>query len=350
MDTNGINAGAGNPLATPPARPNSANASQMGIGDQLNAMSGVTTEKNVYGEKKSMDKDAFLKMFMEQLKYQDPMKPQNSDQFTQQMAQFSQLEQTLQTNKHLEKMISQQNNMQVAALQLVGKDVTADRSGLYHDKGKISPMSFKLPNDLSDIQLEIIDPAGEKAKVYKIGDRSAGDVTWKWDGMRDNGAPAESGKYSYRIKGKGIDGKEVNINTKVDGRVSGVTSSSGIVYLMIGEQKIALNDVEMIKDPTANKDIADKTKTAVFKPTSGANGNAAKNIGEETSTPQTAPEGSISGVLAEGGNEGSVAESTNESGTNSESEINNGQKSNSNDVQASQDWDRLNPMMPLNLR
>lgn len=359
MDINGVGASAdGRQQDAAIARPGaSANPNKMAIGDQLNAMSGITDGKTLYGEKKVMDKDAFLKMFMEQLKYQDPLKPQSSDQFTQQMAQFSQLEQSLETNKHLSKMISQQNNMQVAALQLVGKNILADRSGLYHDKGKVTAMSFTLPNDMTDMKIEVVNPEGSVAKTYKVGDRNAGAVTWKWDGTLDNGANADTGKYTYRVSGKGIDGKDSTINTKVDGRVSGVTSSNGIVYLLVGEQKIALNDVETIKDPNAvdpNSSTNAKVRPAVFKPAGQAavaSGDAASEVTANADTPAAAPDGSIAGVASEqASSQKSDDASSVVAGTNTESIKKNGQTADSNDGAASQNWDRLNPLMPLNLR
>ena len=244
----------GAPSAPAPDAPIKSDESKMGIGERLNRLSGVETEKNLYAPKQEMGKDAFLKMFMEQLKYQDPMNPVKNDQFSQQMAMFSQLEQQVNTNKNLEKMISQGNNMQIAALQLVGKNITADRSTLYHDKSKATGMTFKVPQDVSELKLEIIDGMGEVVKTFALGPHNQGDVSWKWDGNKENGAPAESGKYNYRVTGKGPDGADMKINTKVDGRVSGVTSSNGIVYLMVGEQKIGLNDVEMIKEAEAKTD------------------------------------------------------------------------------------------------
>ncbi len=226
------------------------------LGDQLNRMAGVTTEKNLWEEKKNeMGKDAFLKMFMEQLKYQDPMNPVKNEQFSQQMAMFGQLEQQMNTNKNLEKIISQQGNMQIAALQLVGKEITADRAALYHEKNKFSGMSFKVPTDVSELKVEIIDPFGETVRAYNLGAQSQGDINWKWDGNKDNGQPAESGRYVYKLTGKDFDGKPININSKVDGKVTGVTSAQGQVYLLVGDQKIGLSDVEIIKDSAAQGQV-----------------------------------------------------------------------------------------------
>ena len=224
------------------------NEAQMGIGDQLNRMSGVSAEKNLYAAKNEMGKDAFLKLFMAQLKNQDPLNPVKNEQFGQQLAMFGQLEQQITTNKNLEKMVSQQNNGHLAALQMVGKTITADRGMVYHEKEKSTAISFKLPKDVQELSLEVLGAEDKLVKSYTLGPRNQGEVSWKWDGESSDGMPMESGRYKYRVKAKGMDGLDVPINLKVDGRVTGVTSSQGQVYLVVGEQRIGLSDVEMIKE------------------------------------------------------------------------------------------------------
>jgi flagellar basal-body rod modification protein FlgD len=76
---------------------------------------------------KEMDKDAFLKLLVTQLKNQDPMKPMQDTEFISQMAQFSSLEQMTNMNK----LIESQNNFASLsqASNMIGKTVTVVPNG-----------------------------------------------------------------------------------------------------------------------------------------------------------------------------------------------------------------------------
>lgn len=50
-------------------------------------------KKATAGEKNGMDKDAFLKLLVAQMQYQDPLEPTSNTEFVSQYAQFSQVEQ-----------------------------------------------------------------------------------------------------------------------------------------------------------------------------------------------------------------------------------------------------------------
>lgn len=70
---------------------------------------------------KSLDKDAFLRLFVEQLKNQDPMSPQDSSEFMAQMATFSSLEQLTNLNDTAQQLKQSQDMLQASAL--IGRQV-----------------------------------------------------------------------------------------------------------------------------------------------------------------------------------------------------------------------------------
>lgn len=226
---------------------------QESIGASLNRMSGVQTEKNLYAPKNKMDKEAFLKMFVEQMKHQDPLNPTTNEQFGAQMAMFSQLEQQMNMNAKFDKLIQQGQNTQIAALQLVGKEIMADRAAIYHDPEKHSSFNFKIAEDASDVKVEVLNLQGEKVKTLNLGTQSKGDVSAKWDGLNEEGRPQEGGRYSFKVVAKTMDNKDLPVASKVEGRVTGVTSDKGVTFLLVGDQRVGLSDVETVREAGSAK-------------------------------------------------------------------------------------------------
>lgn len=78
-----------------------------------------------------LDKDAFLKIMIEQLKNQDPASPMDSDAFISQMAQFTMMEQLTNMNTQLTHLTQMQQLTQGSAL--IGQQVTViDQAGEAH--------------------------------------------------------------------------------------------------------------------------------------------------------------------------------------------------------------------------
>src|SRR4051812_20000968 len=69
-----------------------------------------------------LGKDAFLKLLVAQLKYQDPMKPSDSTAFMAQTAQFSMLEQLTNMAKQSDTVLASQQSQTAAGL--IGRSVT----------------------------------------------------------------------------------------------------------------------------------------------------------------------------------------------------------------------------------
>ena len=308
------------------------------IGDQLNHMAGVQTKEDLYKTPDKMGKDTFLKMFMSQIKNQDPLSPMKSENFAQQMAMFSQLEQSMNTNKTLEKMAAQQSNSQIAALQLVGKDVSADKAALYHDKNKATGFNFQLPKDATDVKVEVMADNGDVVSTVKLGTRSAGKVEGKWDGVTNDGRYAESGRYTYRIVGKDSGGKDLQISTAINGRVTGITSSQGVVFLLVGDQRIALNEIETIREPkdAAKDGVKDPTKDSAKADASKDATSVSKASGTETEPKKT-----------DDGEESEKQPSTKVSVSDSAKDSLSAKPS------TQENWivgDKINPLMPISLR
>lgn len=99
---------------------------------------------------KTIDKDAFLQLFIAQLKNQDPTSPQDTNAFTAQMAQFSMLEQLTNLNKEMAQLRRSQEMGEASAL--LGRQVKV-QSG----------------DDTISGQVEKVALVGEEVQVFVNG-------------------------------------------------------------------------------------------------------------------------------------------------------------------------------------
>lgn len=89
----------------------------MGMQNSTAQMQAAEAKKN--GPTKELGQDAFMQLMLEQLKNQDPMNPMDNQQFLQQQAQMTQLNEIQKMNSNMSL-----NNEIMQASSLIGKDVT----------------------------------------------------------------------------------------------------------------------------------------------------------------------------------------------------------------------------------
>jgi flagellar basal-body rod modification protein FlgD len=98
------------------------------------------TQKEKTGSEFGLDKDAFLKILVEQLKNQDPSSPGDSTQYVQQMTSYSMLEQL--TNISQAMQVQQANNAATTATSLVGHTVTYLDADANEQSGVVTHVDF----------------------------------------------------------------------------------------------------------------------------------------------------------------------------------------------------------------
>ncbi|HHU92035.1 MAG TPA: flagellar hook assembly protein FlgD [Halanaerobiaceae bacterium] len=107
--------------------------------------SSSTDYSSVQVERKdgnNLDKDAFFKLLITQLKYQDPLTPMDNTEFIAQMAQFSSLEQMANMNKNLSQFLRIQALSEGASL--IGRNVeTVDADTGEIIRGEVVRVSFE---------------------------------------------------------------------------------------------------------------------------------------------------------------------------------------------------------------
>ena len=103
------------------------------IGSVLNPADNTVTPKS------TINQEDFIKLFLAQLKFQDPLEPVDNREFLAQLAQFSNLEQTRQTSQNTEGLLVMNSSSQ--ALGLLSKHVTISGQGAA-TTGNVIAVSF----------------------------------------------------------------------------------------------------------------------------------------------------------------------------------------------------------------
>jgi flagellar basal-body rod modification protein FlgD len=194
--------------------------------------------------------DSFLKLLTTQLQNQDPMSPMESSEFTNQLVQFSQVEQQISQNSKLDKLVSLQNNNQTqASLGFIGLDVEATGNAFTYE-GKPVKMSYTLPETSTSTKIQIKNEKGVTIQTLD-GARTTSRQEVTWDGKKADGSVAEPGSYSMTVIAPKADTKLMTAKTSVFGRVSGIEAGNGVTTLMMGKVPVKMEDVINAQLPAA---------------------------------------------------------------------------------------------------
>ncbi|MBU1003572.1 MAG: flagellar hook assembly protein FlgD [Proteobacteria bacterium] len=212
-----------------------------------------------YTGKSEMDKTDFLTLLVAQLQHQDPLEPMDGDQFTGELAQFSQLEQLTQINEGiggLSKTTAQQQMVNAASY--IGKDVRAVGDNLsIHDDGSVSSLYYLLGDNATNVFANIFDKDGNIVRTVEMGAQASGEHEYVWDGKDWKGEKLTEGTYYVALAAEDAEGSPILTQTEVSGRVAGVMYDGGMHYLRLDDGRVvAFNYVKEVVAPNV---VADDT-------------------------------------------------------------------------------------------
>tara|TARA_A100001391_G_scaffold51157_1_gene31223 strand:+ start:24500 stop:25213 length:714 start_codon:yes stop_codon:yes gene_type:complete len=194
--------------------------------------------------------DTFLQLLTTQLKNQNPLEPLDTNQFTQQLVQFTSVEQQLKTNEFLEAMMqSSQNSNNAQAVSYVGKTVTA--SGATTDLvDGVANWVYRVDAAAENTNITIKDAAGNVVYTENLS-LEAGTDQIVWDGTTSSGTKLTSGQFTITIDARDGDGKYVPVTTEMQGVVEGVDVSGSEPYILIGDLRIPLSSISAVRSTNA---------------------------------------------------------------------------------------------------
>jgi len=189
--------------------------------------------------------DTFLQLLTTQLKNQNPLDPLDTNQFTQQLVEFSGVEQQLKTNDFLSSLVqANANTTNSNAVNYIGKTVTASgvRSELVNGQAQ---WQFSV-SDASTVTVNIKDENGNT--VYsEQGSMKAGTGTFTWDGKDNQGNVKPDGTYTISMQAVTAEGKTINVSTETTGTVTGVDFTGSEPVLLVGKARLNLSGVTSVR-------------------------------------------------------------------------------------------------------
>ncbi len=189
-----------------------------------------------------------MKLFIAQLQYQDPLKPQDPSAMLDQLSQLSLVEQSYNSNTALKDLLSAQNNsINLTALSFIGKEVKANGNVATFDGSVSSTLEFNLPLSATTTQVSILDGTGKTVRTAAIGACNSGNNSFSWDGRDNNGALLVAGSYTFAVTASAANGSALTPVTYTTGRIDGVNLTGSTPLLTIGASSVSLTDVISVK-------------------------------------------------------------------------------------------------------
>lgn len=208
--------------------------------------------------KSELGKDDFLRLLMEQMKYQDPLNPMDSTEFTAQLAQFSALEQLSNMNDSLDasinanyQLIQAVNNTMTATL--IGKEIKIDNTNINYSGQENVYIGYNLPADASNVVIKIYDENGNVVRTIDDVPTSSGMHKVSWDFTDDNGNKVPQGNYSFKVEATSMNGEdEMTFDYYQVGIIEGIKFTQNGTMLVVNGAEIPLSDVMEIFESDQN--------------------------------------------------------------------------------------------------
>jgi flagellar basal-body rod modification protein FlgD len=194
--------------------------------------------------------DTFLTLLTTQLKNQDPTSPMDSKEFTTQLVQFSQVEQSINQNKNLEKLISLFGSQQSSNLvSYIGKQIDIDTNKSTLTTSQPAFWYYDLPSEATAGELRVIDKNGKTVHTAQL-EKGKGEHTFVWDGTTAGGSKMPAGEYKLEVVAQSATGDKMSATIKTRGIVDSIERVDGVDYLVVNGNKYEAKDVMSLRAPT----------------------------------------------------------------------------------------------------
>ena len=173
--------------------------------------------------KLSGDYDSFLQLLTAQVSNQDPLEPMDSSTFVTQLAQLSQVEQSVKVNTNLETISAQiASATTMSDIQLIDREVTITGDRFRSSEGE-NRLGYTLAEEAAAVAAAIKTEDGTLVRILPALPTEPGrrhDIDW--DGLDDQGRPVADQMLTVDIQATDADEAPVSFTGYVPARVDSV--------------------------------------------------------------------------------------------------------------------------------
>ncbi len=193
----------------------------------------------------------FLLLLTKQLQNQDPLNPMDTAQFTEQLVSFSAVEQQIQSNQRLEKLISLQSSTNAfGAVSFLGNTVAVDSDRVSLKDGAAT-FQYEIDHSATRAVLKVIDSRGQTVLVAEAN-RGIGTYNVDWNGKDVFGNQLPDGEYRVAVSYEDDQGQAYSAKITSFGIVDSTEITDGEVRLFIGSVGFPIDKVLRVTKPASN--------------------------------------------------------------------------------------------------
>lgn len=186
----------------------------------------------------STDYTMFLKLLTTQMQHQDPLDPMDTSEYTQQLVQYSQVEQSIQQTGALKDILSQLGAQQMSqASSFIGREARFDSAvaGLGSDP---ATWTYHVNGTPAAITATITDASGKVVNTVTLDPKTQG--RFEWDGTKSDGTRAPDGAYTLALTATAAGGDKLAATINSVAKVTDVVSTGGDIMLGVNGIRMPL--------------------------------------------------------------------------------------------------------------